>query len=117
MAQEDLAQPVHVAEFARACRLSASQFSRAFRQSVGESPHRWRLGLRIDRAKTLLEGGELPLAEIAIDCGFSDQSHFNRMFAQITGVTPGRWRKAFDTASRAEVTSRRDRQCLLARAG
>jgi AraC-like DNA-binding protein len=41
----------------------------------------------------LLLGGELELAQIALDCGFHDQSHFTRLFVQSQGQSPGKWRR------------------------
>jgi AraC family transcriptional regulator len=82
-----------IADLAAECRLSASHFARGFRQATGMPPHRWLLKRRIERAKELLLGGELELAQIALDCGFSDQSHFTRLFAQSQGQSPGKWRR------------------------
>ena len=82
-----------IADLAAECRLSATHFARGFRQATGIPPHRWLLKRRIERAKELLLGGELELAQIALDCGFSDQSHFTRMFVQSQGQSPGKWRR------------------------
>jgi AraC-like DNA-binding protein len=76
-----------------ACGLSVSHFARAFRQSLGVSPHVWLVRQRIARAKTLMRGPGPSLAEIALACGFADQSHFTRVFAREAGVSPGRWRR------------------------
>ena len=78
---------------ARACGLSTKHFSRAFRQSIGFSPHQWLLQRRIDKAKQLLRGA-LPLADLAVACGFADQSHFTRVFTRAVGLSPGQWRRA-----------------------
>ena len=59
------------------------------------TPHRWLLKARVDASMKLLARGELPIAEIAIACGFADQSHFTRVFARITGVTPKVWQERF----------------------
>jgi AraC family transcriptional regulator len=72
--------------------LSASHFSRAFKQSAGVSPHRFVLESRIERVKKLLAETELPLAQIALTVGFGDQSHCSRWFHKIVGVTPSRFR-------------------------
>ena len=82
-----------VSDLARECRLSASHFARAFRQSTGMAPHRWIMKRRIGRAKELLLEGELELVQIALDCGFSDQSHFTRTFRRSEGHSPGKWRR------------------------
>lgn len=92
--QRSLSRPIGIAELAGACGLSHSHFTRAFRQSIGEPPHRWLLGQRIKKAKNLLLTTDLQLAEIAFECGFSDQSHFNRTFSRLTGITPRRWRRS-----------------------
>jgi AraC family transcriptional regulator len=75
------------------CGLSVSHFSRAFQASVGESPHRWLLERRIDRAKDLLFAKGSSLAEIALASGFRDQSHFTRTFSRSVGQSPGAWRR------------------------
>ena len=55
---------------------SQSYFGRAFKASSGVSPHRWLLDHRIARVQELLLDGELPLVQIALETGFSEQSHF-----------------------------------------
>ncbi|MGA0617182.1 helix-turn-helix domain-containing protein [Paracoccus sp. KR1-242] len=85
---------VQVADVAHACGLSPSYFSRAFKLSTGMPPYKWILKRRIDKAKHLLRATALTLGEIALDCGFSDQSHFTRVFASSVGASPGQWRKA-----------------------
>jgi AraC family transcriptional regulator len=82
-----------IAELAQECGLSSGYFARAFRQTMGAAPHQWLIGKRIERARELLLGGRLDLAEIAVACGFVDQSHFTRVFARHEGCAPGRWRK------------------------
>ncbi|MCC8935687.1 helix-turn-helix transcriptional regulator [Bradyrhizobium sp. Arg68] len=87
---------VSLADLANDCGLSASHFSRAFRQSTGLSPHQWLQRRRIEQAKKLLSDRKLSLSEIAISCGFSDQSHFTRVFANLVGISPGAWRRNCD---------------------
>ena len=82
-----------VGEVADACQLSRSHFTRAFRESTGQTPHQWLIERRLERAYALLRDTDLPLAEVAVSCGFCDQSHFTRVFARATGVTPGVWRR------------------------
>ena len=82
-----------VADLARECRLCASHFGRAFRQAVGMPPHQWLTKRRIERAKDLLRDGGIPLAQIALACGFADQSHLTRSFTQSEGCSPGKWRR------------------------
>jgi AraC family transcriptional regulator len=82
-----------VAELARECGLSSGYFSRAFRQTTGVTPHQWLIRKRVERARQLLLGNGLELADIALVCGFVDQSHFTRVFAKFEGDSPGRWRQ------------------------
>ena len=81
-----------ISDLARECRLSASHFARAFRQSVGMTPHHWLMSRRIERAKKFLLEGDLELAQIALACGFVDQSHLTRNFTRHEGYSPGKWR-------------------------
>jgi AraC-like DNA-binding protein len=87
---------ISLADLANDCGLSASHFSRAFRQSTGLSPHRWLLMRRIDLAKSKLLDRTLPLADVALSCGFADQSHFTRVFTALVGISPGAWRRNRD---------------------
>ncbi len=83
---------IPLADVARRCGLSLSHFSRAFTRSTGLPPHRWLMRRRIEVAKEMLHDGSSTLVEIALSCGFSDQSHFSRAFVRQVGLTPGRWR-------------------------
>jgi AraC family transcriptional regulator len=78
-------------EIAAGCGLSTGHFARAFRQTVGMPPHQWLLRRRIDRAKAVLASSASSLADVAVLCGFVDQSHFTRVFRKVTGATPGAW--------------------------
>ena len=80
-------------EIAQECRLSVSHFSRGFRQTVGVAPHKWLLSFRVDLAKNLLRKQEKTLSDVALACGFADQSHFTRVFTRMTGISPGAWRR------------------------
>ena len=93
MLSANLSGDIPLAAIADACGLSASHFSRAFRKSTGSTPHAWLLQARVDRAKALLRERDQRLSEIALACGFVDQSHFTRVFVQRVGLTPGTWRK------------------------
>jgi AraC-like DNA-binding protein len=83
-------------QVAQECGLSASYFSRAFHRSEGTAPHNWLLARRVDVAKEKLRDPRLTLAQVALECGFADQSHLTRVFTRLVGVTPGAWRRARD---------------------
>jgi len=80
---------------AKECQLSISHFSRAFKQTTGTSPHQWLLSQRIESAKQKLRNKELSLSEIALSCGFADQSHFTKVFTSREGLSPARWQRSF----------------------
>jgi AraC family transcriptional regulator len=75
---------------------SVRHFSRMFHKSTGQAPHSFVLQRRVDRAKDLLRRPQLQLAEVALSCGFADQSHFTTSFRKATGRTPLRWRQELD---------------------
>ncbi len=81
-------------KLALSCDLSVSHFSRAFRRTTGLAPHQWLLQRRIELAKSLMLRSNDPLSEIALICGFADQSHFTRVFSGLVGLSPGAWRRA-----------------------
>jgi AraC-like DNA-binding protein/PAS domain-containing protein len=68
--------------------LSAHHFARAFRQSVGTPPHGYLLQRRLEHVGRLLRDTQLPLSQIALAVGFSDQSHLARHFRRLTGMPP-----------------------------
>ena len=75
--------------------LSRYYFARAFKRSIGTPPHCYLVQRRLERAQTLLANTDLPLAQVALESGFHDQSHFSHRFRLATGVTPKvfRWLK------------------------
>lgn len=84
---------INIDELARLTRLSSSYFSVAFRVSFGTSPHDYISRHRVDRAKHLMKTTQTPLCDIALQCGFSDQSHLSRVFRRFAGTTPAAWRR------------------------
>ncbi|OAF16430.1 AraC family transcriptional regulator, partial [Bradyrhizobium neotropicale] len=77
-----LASRLTIADVAAECRLTPSHFARSFRRSAGIAPHEYLSRLRMDEAKRLLTTTKLPLADIALICGFGDQSYFTRVFSR-----------------------------------
>jgi AraC-like DNA-binding protein len=90
---DDLTADTSLSELAELCGLSRSHFIRAFKQSTGMPPYRWLLMQRVKRAKDLLRGTKMPIAEIALTCGFADQSHLTRVFSKAFRISPGAWRR------------------------
>lgn len=74
--------------------LSPAYFSELFRKTVGMPPHRYLLQARIERAREALSLTSLDLASIALELGFSSQSHLTAVFRKIVGMTPAEYRRA-----------------------
>jgi AraC-like DNA-binding protein len=94
--------------------LSRFEALRAFKKRYGLPPHAYQLCLRIERARRLLVEGA-PAAEVALRCGFADQSHFNRHFKRLNGVTPMQYAHAHVPPKRRAPVATRDSLTLLAR--
>ena len=90
---ENLGAQVPLGKVAEECGLSVRHLARAFRQSTGVPPHRWLLDRRVERAKELLPNSKLSLSDVALACGFGDQSHFTRTFTAAVRLSPGVWRR------------------------
>jgi AraC-like DNA-binding protein len=90
--EHDLHLSLALSELAAEAGLSVRQFCRAFRASTGMSPHQYVLTQRVERAQNLIAAGK-PLAEIALLCGFTDQSHFSRVFTRHVGLSPAAFRR------------------------
>ena len=83
-----LAEPIPLADLAAAVSLSVSQFSRQFKASTGETPHRFLMRLRAEAACRLLRSSTLSIPEVATRCGFSHQEHLTRVLRAQSGITP-----------------------------
>jgi len=82
-------------EFSSFVGLSPSHFARKFRNTAGLSIGRFVNRRRLAAAMVRLRDDSRPLTYVALDLGFSSQSHFTRLFSTLTGMTPARYRKEF----------------------
>ncbi len=99
--ERNFARAIALDELAAIAGLSLFRFIKLFRREIGLPPHRYHSYIRVQVAqKLMLEG--LPVAEIASEVGFCDQSHLNRHFKAFCGVTPG----AYIKRRRAEPAER-----------
>jgi AraC family transcriptional regulator len=89
----NLAKRLSTAELAALVRLSTSHFCRAFKASLGCSPHEYVIQCRIVRAKMLMLETGISLAQIAAECGLADQAHLCRLFRRRVGISPSAWRR------------------------
>lgn len=92
--EENLAQPLTLADLATQAALSEYHFARMFRQSMQLAPHQYVMQRRMEKAKALVRSTRQPLTEIALACGFSSASHFSNRFRAATGFTPSQLRAA-----------------------
>ncbi len=86
------AAPPGLAELAREVGVHPGHLSRGFRRHLGRSVGETVRRRRLERSLELLRS-EMPLAEVALACGFADQSHFTRCFTRRVGVSPAAWRR------------------------
>ncbi|MGH7612613.1 MAG: AraC family transcriptional regulator [Gemmatimonadales bacterium] len=89
--------PPRVRELADAAGVHPDHLARAFRSRFGVPVGSYVRRLRLDWAATRLEAAEEPIARIALEAGFADQSHFTRAFKRYSGLTPAEYRHAFET--------------------
>lgn len=87
--------PLTVTELAATARLSVYQFNRRIRALFGLTPAQLITRVRTDAARTMLAAGSRSLADIALACGYCDQSAFTRSFRATVGLTPGQYRTRF----------------------
>jgi AraC family transcriptional regulator len=85
---------ISIDDLAAVAQLSPFHFARMFKQSTGESPHGYVTRQRVAQARHLLAEGSQSLAEVALACGFSSQSHFTLRFREMTGVTPRQYSRS-----------------------
>jgi AraC family transcriptional regulator len=83
-----LSETIHVSDLAALTGLSVRRFALCFHVSLGCAPHRYILRQRIEAATRLLQSGRMPIAEVAIECGFSSQQHMTTVMRRFAGVTP-----------------------------
>jgi AraC-like DNA-binding protein len=85
----DFAEPLDVPALAREAHASRAHFVRSFKKAFGETPHRYLLRRRIERAKELLRGTPLSVTEVSLAVGFRSLGSFSTAFRQLVGESPG----------------------------
>jgi transcriptional regulator GlxA family with amidase domain len=78
---------------ARDCGISSFHFIRLFAATFGVTPHQYRIGARLDRAKALLASGERSVTEACVEVGFTSLGSFSTLFARRVGVSPSAYRR------------------------
>lgn len=91
-ARRHLHSPLRVSELAARAGLSSFRFGQRIRQLFGMSASQYLTRLRIDFARDRLRNSSASISEIAMDCGYADQTAFSRQFRQVCGISPKRYR-------------------------
>jgi AraC family transcriptional regulator len=91
--EAELDTNLSLASLARESGYSRAHFLRMFRAAAGLTPHQYVLGRRLSTAQQLLRQSNMLLADIALRCGFSSQTHMNDVFRKQLGVTPQEYRR------------------------
>ncbi len=87
-------EPLRVADLAIAAGMSADRLERSMQRVLAVSPKQYVLRMRAERAATMLATTDAPIARIAAECGFYDQSQMTRQFRAHIGMTPNDYRQA-----------------------
>ena len=91
--EEHLEGDLSLEAMAAEAEVSPLYLARAFKTAIGQSPHQYVLGRRLERAKELLRNTDTPIVEVALAAGFSSQSHLSNWFVRLVGVSPAAYRR------------------------
>jgi AraC family transcriptional regulator len=90
----NLHRQISLAELAGIAEMNVFHMLRTFKVTLGVPPHRYILQRRVERAKALLRNRALSISEIALGCGYAEQSSFTRAFQKVTGAAPAFYRNS-----------------------
>lgn len=91
--EDNLHRRIPIERLAHMAGIGSAQFSRLFKRATNVTLHQYIIKRRVERARDLLAETQLPIAEIAHECGFADQVHLTRFFGRIVGTSPASFRK------------------------
>jgi len=91
--QDHLGGEITLEAIATHLNMSQYYFCHLFKQSMGVSPYQYVLQQRINKAKQLLKQRQLAITDVALECGFANQTHFTKYFRKLTGFTPRAYRE------------------------
>jgi len=87
----DFSYTIGMNELALLCQMSTGNMTRLFREVTHCTPSAYLLKIRMENAKRLLMTGAYSVAEIAVQCGYTEQYSFSRAFTRLYGIAPSRW--------------------------
>jgi len=90
--RDNLDRDIGFHDIAAHLNMSPYHFSRMFKRSTGDSPHRYVVRCRVERAKELLVQTRWPITDVAFDVGYRSQSHFTTCFSRLVGISPAAFR-------------------------
>ena len=93
------AQPLNIPLLAEIACVSEAHFIRTFRQTFGETPHRYLQRRRVERSMFLLRETDRSITDICLDVGFSSLGTFSRTFSDIVGMSPVAYRRGANVKS------------------
>jgi AraC-like DNA-binding protein len=97
------ADALDIAALAKSVHLSRAHFIRSFRETFGETPHRYLQRRRLERTMRLLRETDQPVTAICLDVGFTSLGTFSRTFSEIVGSSPSAYREREQAAPRAAI--------------
>ena len=92
---EHIGNPLSVGKLAEIAGMSPRSFARSFVEETGATPHEFIERARIDTARNLLEGSDLPLKAVAYHCGFNTADRMRIVFTKRLGLSPAQYRQSF----------------------
>jgi len=99
----DLKGNMLIADIAQECGISRQHLIKAFKKTTGYTPHQWLQWKRTDQARDMLKRTKMPISDIALQCGFADQSHFTKVFTALVQATPAVWRQQNQSQARESI--------------
>jgi len=90
---ERLNAPIRISELRDLAQLSTGHFYRAFKQAFNQTPHRYLMVRRVERARKMMLDTSESLADISLACGFTDQAHLSKLFKNEFCQSPAAWRR------------------------
>ncbi|GAB4532017.1 MAG: hypothetical protein Tsb0014_16020 [Pleurocapsa sp.] len=91
--EANIDQKINLSDLAQLIGVGKFYFCRLFKDSMGISPYQYILKQRVLRAKKLLKNSDLPICDISLECGFSNQSHLTKHFNSVVGKSPMKYRQ------------------------